>query len=89
MTSGRIVVTKEVILATDGNSGPVTVGVLLRLVDFIVGNTCFVVIGVLLGPVRMVVGSNFSGPLSTVVDRVANELEFIDTVLTYGVAGKR
>ena len=88
MASGRIVITKEVILAANGNGCPVTVGVLLRLMDFIVGNARFVVIGVLLGPVRMAVLANFPGPLSPVVDRVANEGKLIDAVLTHGVAGK-
>ena len=85
----RIEVTEQIVLSADRNRCPVSVGILLRFMDFVFGDIRFESLGVFFRPVRMFIRCRFSGRFRAFVDRRSNGFKVADAVGADCVSSER
>ena len=85
----RFEVAKEIILPPDRDRRPIAIGILVRLVDLILGHIRREVFRILLAPMRMAERAHLAGRLGALIDRRRQEFEVPKSIRADRVAGQR
>ena len=89
MPSRGIVIGEKVVLPSNADGSPVSIGLLLGFMDFVLCHISFEPRRIFFGPMRVIVRGDFACGLRAFIDWWRKELEVVQAVLTDGVTRQR